>query len=121
MARLLINCGADVDEADPRTSSSPLHLVADIDDSADVQYAIRILLDANAHTDYVDNYGYLPGENMRSAPSVQVLQANRKLSLKCRCAYLINANKLSYVNSLPTSLINFVQRHGPRERPSYSW
>ena len=59
MVRLLIDRGADVDEVDLRTGLTPLHLVSFDEGSDSRGLAIRILLDANAHTDYTDQYGRL--------------------------------------------------------------
>ena len=78
--------------------------------------ATRILLDAGAHTDYIDKLGSLPGERSWNFEVQELLRANRKFSLKYRCAHLINAHKVPYVNCLPKSLVTFVKRHGTGQR-----
>ena len=112
MARMLIEYGADVDEVDPTTKSFPLHLICNGRDVDAMQWTARTLLDANAHTDYIDPYENLPGQYTGYIEIEELLRNNQKLSLKCRCAHIINSEKVSYVGHLPKSLITFVKRHG---------
>ena len=108
----MICCGADVDEVEPTSKSRPLHIIAKIYDEKKVIPVIRLLLDANAHIDCINSKGYLPEQIAWRLEIRQVLQANRKLSLKCQCARLINLKTVSYMNYLSSNLIAFVRMHG---------
>ena len=116
MVRLLINYGADVDEVNAMRGSSPLHHVGDSQNAEAIRFVTQLLLDAGAHTDYIDRCESLPGEGCEMGVR-ELIRANQKYSLKCRCAHLINAHKVSYRNHLPESLIAFVGRHGTSYEP----
>lgn len=93
------------------TKSTPLHLIARIYDMDVANTVIRLLLDANAHTDYTDYEGCTPEDCARTLEIKELLRNNRKLSLKCRCANLINLQNVPYENYLSSNLIAFVQMH----------
>ncbi|CAF1131760.1 unnamed protein product [Adineta ricciae] len=82
--RLLINARANVDELEPRTKSTPLHLIASSDDVDAAIATIRILLDANAHLDYVNYQGLRPEDVANNFEIKDYLRVNRQLSLKCQ-------------------------------------
>ncbi|CAF1133640.1 unnamed protein product [Adineta ricciae] len=108
---LLINAGANVDELEPRTKSTPLHLIASSDDVDAAVALIRILLDANAHLDYVNYQGLRPEDVAHNFEIKDYLRVNRQLSLKCQCAHLISKNRIRYKDNLSARLIQFVQMH----------
>lgn len=124
MVRMLIDYGADVDECDPTTKSFPLHLICKGRDTDTIQWVAKILLDANAHSDYIDHQGKLPGK-WGNFEIQELFRTKRKYSLKCRCAHVINSEKVSYADRLPKSLVTFVKRHGtgksPIARPMWEW
>lgn len=109
--RLLIRCKANVDEVVPSTKSTPLHIIAECDDIDIARSVIMLLLEANAHTDFIDKYGRLPEDCAQILEIKMCLRSNRKLSLKCRCAQLINLKNVYYENCLSSNLINFVEMH----------
>ena len=109
--RLLINAGANVDELEPRTKSTPLHLIASSHDVDAAVETIRILLDANAHLDYVDYQGLRPEDVADNFEIRDYLRVNRQLSLKCQCAHLIAKNRICYKDALSARLIQFVHMH----------
>ncbi len=113
----MIRCEANVNEAHPSTKLTPLHLIArsynvSVDNGTSV---IRLLLDAGAHIDCIDNSGYQPKDRASQLEVRELLQANRNLSLKCRCAHLIISTHLCYTNYLSPNLIAFVRMHGSNE------
>ena len=83
IVRLLIRCGANVDEVDSVTKSTPLHLIARCENVDNARSVIRLLLDANAHTDCTDIMGHLPEDVARTLEIKELLHANQKISLKC--------------------------------------
>jgi hypothetical protein len=111
VVQLLIAYGADLDEAGPRTKSTPLHLLSSSEDIDNSRFFINLLLDANAHTDCIDKNGRLPEDCAAELEIKELLRVNRKLSLKCRCAQLIILKNVSYVNCLPSHLIAFIRMH----------
>jgi hypothetical protein len=111
IVRLLIDYGADVNRADRRTKSTPLHLISRCYDVDVTKSVIRLLLDANAHTDCIDRNGRLPEDYTREFEIKEFMRANRKLSLKCQCAYLIILKNVCYMNYLPSNLIAFIRMH----------
>ncbi len=109
--RVLIDSGADVNEVVPNTKSTPLHLIAQCYNTDSARSVIQLLLDANAHIDCIDKNGLKPEDVAWTWNIRMFLQENRKLSLKCQCARLINAQNLSYISYLSPTLINFVRMH----------
>ncbi len=100
-----------MDEAHLGMGSTPLHIISQAYNEDSSKSVIKLLLDANAHTDYTDIYSSLPEDRTYQLEIQELLRVNRKLSLKCRCAQLINSEKLCYENSLSSHLIAFVRRH----------
>jgi hypothetical protein len=105
-----------VDEAHLITRSTPLHIICQTRNVDSSKSVIKLLLDANAHTDYTDICSRLPGDLTYQFEIQDLLRVNRKLSLKCRCAQLINSENVCYENSLSSHLIAFVRMHS---RSSY--
>jgi Fem-1 family protein b len=111
-ARLLIECGANVDTLDSN-KNTPLHILVQNIPRSDVLKTIDLLCDAGAHLDYVNEEGQTA---LNSVPSfhIEISQHLKEkmgvTRLKCLCARLIQ-QQFSYQNILPTSLVNFVQKH----------
>jgi hypothetical protein len=104
-----------VDEVDLFSKSTPLHIISQTYNLNENlrRSVIELLLDANAHTDYINENGHLPEYYAGQAEIKELLRVNRKLSLKCRCAQLINSENVNYENSLSSRLIAFVRMHSP--------
>jgi hypothetical protein len=111
IVRLLIHCGANVDEVNSKTKSTPLHLIVRCQNVDNARSVIGLLLGANAHIDCLDIKGYQPEDLARTLEIKELLHANQKLSLKCLCARLINMNNVCYTTSLSSNLIDFVRMH----------
>ncbi|CAF0768149.1 unnamed protein product [Adineta ricciae] len=109
--RVLIDSGVDVNEIVSSTKSTPLHLIAQCSNIDHARSVIRLLLEANAHLDYVNRNG-LKAEQLACDWEIRdLLRINRKLSLKCQCAHLVNSRNLNYSHYLCPRLIKFVQMH----------
>jgi len=115
MVQLLIQFGANVDEVDPILKATPLHLIARCDDVDHAQPLMRVLLDANAHSDYLDLNGRQPEDLTTNVELKDFLQVNRRLSLKCNCAHPIHSKKIYYGNYLSSNQIAFVKMHTANE------
>ncbi len=103
-----------MNEADLKRKSTPLHLAtqsSNVNNTNNARFFINLLLDANARTDCIDMYGHLPEYYAWKLEIKELLQANRKLLLKCRCAQLIISENVCYKNSLSSHLIDFIQMH----------
>ena len=113
--RLLIQCGADVNEICDYERNRPLHLIAKCSDIAIAKPVIELLLNAGTHPDTIDYRGCTP-KDIAQAPDVKnFLLEHTQLSLKYRCAQMIVSKKMNYQNHLPSSLITFVQLHSNSE------
>ncbi|UJR16588.1 hypothetical protein I4U23_003488 [Adineta vaga] len=117
---LLIHAGADVNGTTTVNKATSLHSVVEYWNHDDAKLIVRILLDANAHLDCIDFRGLRPEELLSDLEIKELLRANRKLSLKCRCAHIIVANNLNYTNYLSLKLIRFVQMHSKETITAYN-
>ncbi|UJR11047.1 hypothetical protein I4U23_015231 [Adineta vaga] len=96
--RVSIDSGVDVNEVILSAKSTLLHLIA--------------RCHTDAHIDCIDRNGSKPEDLALIWEIRMFLQENRKLSLKCQCAHLINTRNLSYRSHLSSALINFIRMHG---------
>ncbi|CAF0928374.1 unnamed protein product [Adineta ricciae] len=93
--RILIDSGVDVNEIVSSTKSAPLHLIAQCSNIDHVRSVIRLLLETNAHLDYVNRNGLQAEQVAYDWEIRDLLRVNRKLSLKCQCAHLVNSRNLN--------------------------
>jgi hypothetical protein len=115
IVRLLIDCGANVNEVDSTTKETPLHIIAGCHDIDHARPVVKLLLDANAHIDCGNIHGCQPEDFARTFEMKEFLHANRKLSLKCLCANLINLKNIRYASCLSSNLIGFVRMHSKKQ------
>ncbi|CAF1113190.1 unnamed protein product [Adineta steineri] len=112
--RLLLICGANVDVLD-LNKNTPLHIVVQNETiSNEIISIINLLYHAGAHLDHVNNKRQTPFELIPLFQNEVIQHLKQTIdirSLKCICAQLIQRESLSYENLLPTSLINFIQKH----------
>ncbi|CAF3506636.1 unnamed protein product [Rotaria sp. Silwood1] len=107
----------DVNARDQNRSDTALHIVSrnfDQNIKENVMKIIEILLNANAHIDYVNYHGKTPFDEVVDTDIRFLLQSKHKLPrLKCLCARLITIHQITYdhVWPKPTALTNFVQLH----------
>ncbi|CAF1257203.1 unnamed protein product [Adineta ricciae] len=109
--RLLIYAGADVNETNLYSKSTPLHLLSTCDNENGAKSAIQLLLDADAHIDCINARGYRPDDNTYNLEIKEFLRSHRTISLKCLCARLIVSNNLPHKHCLSADIIQFVQMH----------
>ena len=109
--RLLIYAGADVNETNLYSKSTPLHLLSTCNNESAAKSAIQLLLDANAHIDCINTRGYRPDDCTYNLELKEFLRSRRTISLKCLCARLIVSNNIPHKHCLSFDFIQFVQMH----------
>ena len=108
-ARLLLNCGADIDASDARRNT-PLHVLVGNSSEPD-EALVNLLCDRGAHLDCVN---VLSGTALEIASSWKIkvlLKARMQISLKCQCARLIQKSEVPFEGRIATSLEKFVEQH----------
>ncbi|PSN51229.1 Protein fem-1 B [Blattella germanica] len=115
-AKLLIQCGADVNAMD-RNRNTPLHIIVSyqkpISDFLTLHSIIMDLTEAGAHMDSVNAQGETPFEAATTGVAEIILRAQTKLSLKCMAAKAVKTYNLTYQGQVPQSLESFIELHGP--------
>ncbi|KAJ9592024.1 hypothetical protein L9F63_001463, partial [Diploptera punctata] len=119
-AKLLIQCGADVNAMD-QNRNTPLHIIVSyqkpISDFLTLHSIIMELTEAGAHMDSVNAQGETPFEAATTGVAEIILRTQTKLSLKCMAAKAVKAYNLTYQGQVPQSLESFIELHGPEIRP----
>ncbi|GAB6032424.1 hypothetical protein CHUAL_011062 [Chamberlinius hualienensis] len=114
-AKLLIQCGADVNALD-MNHNTPLHLIVGyqnpISDFLTLHSIIMALIESGAHMDIVNRKGETPFDSATSGVAEIILRTQSKISLKCIAAKAVKKFNLSYQGSVPQSLENFIELHG---------
>ncbi|CAF0804188.1 unnamed protein product [Rotaria sordida] len=108
-ARLLLQCGADVNAIDV-IRNTPLHIFVSNSNVVD-DTIIQYLCDAGVHLDCVNALRETPIDIATDLNMKQFLRARTKISLKCLCARLIQKNTILFHGKISNSLINFVKKH----------
>ncbi|KAL3285690.1 hypothetical protein HHI36_000221 [Cryptolaemus montrouzieri] len=115
-ARLLIQCGADVNAMDIERNT-PLHVIVNyhkpISDFITLHSIVTDLAEAGAHIDCVNKNGETPLESAATGVAEIILKTRMKLSLKCMAANAIKQHKLTYRGQVPKVLESFIELHGP--------
>nr|XP_003704502.1 PREDICTED: protein fem-1 homolog B-like isoform X1 [Megachile rotundata] len=115
-AKLLIQCGADVNAMD-NERNTPLHIIVSyrkpISNFMTLHSIIMELIEAGAHMDTVNSSGKTPYDAVSKGVVELILRTQTKLSLKCIAAKVIKAYNLSYCGHVPRSLESFIELHGP--------
>jgi Fem-1 family protein b len=109
-ARILLQCGADVN-ANDAMRNTPLHIFVSNNDSICDESILKLLCDAGAHLDYVNALGETAFDLATNSIIKKQLKSQMYLSLKCLCARLIQKNNLPFHGKFSTSLVNFVEKH----------
>ncbi|KAK0096358.1 hypothetical protein PV326_005706 [Microctonus aethiopoides] len=114
-ARLLIQCGADVNAMD-NERNTPLHMIVTyqkpISDFMTLHGIILELINGGAHVDTVNSKGETPYDAATTGVAEIILRAQTKLSLKCMAAKAVKTYGLSYTGNVPRSLESFIELHG---------
>nr|CAD7401983.1 unnamed protein product [Timema cristinae] len=115
-AKLLIQCGADVNAMD-HNRNTPLHIIVSyqkpISDFLTLHSIILELTEAGAHIDTVNMQGETPFEAATTGVAEIILRTQTKLSLKCMAAKAVKTYNLTYEGQVPRSLESFIELHGP--------
>ncbi|GJQ66144.1 putative ankyrin repeat protein [Trypoxylus dichotomus] len=115
-ARLLIQCGADVNAMD-HDRNTPLHMIVNyhkpISDFMTLHSIIMDLTEAGAHVDCVNIRGETPLDSSATGSVAEIiLKTQAKLSLKCIAAMAVKSHKLIYHGHVPEVLESFIELHG---------
>lgn len=120
-AKLLIQCGADVNAMD-RDRNTPLHIIVcyqkPISDFLTLHSIIMELTEAGAHMDTVNTKGKTPFEAATTGVAEIILRTQTKLSLKCIAAKAVQTYNIPYHGHVPQSLESFIDLHGTGEASS---
>lgn len=115
-AKLLIQCGADVNAMD-QNRNTPLHIIVSyqkpISDFLTLHSIIMELTEAGAHMDTVNVHGETPFEAATTGVAEIILRTQTKLSLKCMAAKAVKTYNITYQGQVPRSLESFIELHGP--------
>ncbi|XP_067002835.1 protein fem-1 homolog B isoform X2 [Anabrus simplex] len=115
-AKLLIQCGADVNAMD-QNRNTPLHIIVSylkpISDFLTLHSIIMELTEAGAHMDTVNIDGKTPFQAAATGVAEIILRTQSKISLKCMAAKAVKTYNLTYQGQVPQSLESFIELHGP--------
>jgi len=115
-AKLLIQCGFDVNAIDVRRNT-PLHIIVSypksISDFQTLHSIIMTLIEAGAHMDAANCFDETPFETATTGVAEIILRTQSKLSLKCIAAKAIKKYRLCYKGQVPSHLEAFIELHGP--------
>ncbi|KFM68369.1 Protein fem-1-like protein, partial [Stegodyphus mimosarum] len=118
-ARMLIQCGADVNAVD-KSGNTPLHIIVayqkPITDFMTLHLIITKLLDAGAHIDRVNNEGQSPFDAVLTGVAEIILKSQYQLSLKCIAAKAVKKYNVPYKGIVPVSLASFTDMHGSNKK-----
>ena len=108
-ARILLQCGADVN-AKSTKRLTPLHVFVSESTHSD-ETILRLLCDAGAHLDYVNESGRTPLDITRNTHVKLFLQTKMTINLKCICARQVQRANIPFHGKISNSLATFVERH----------
>lgn len=109
--RLLINCGADVNQICFRGYDRPLHLIAQCSDITIAKPVVELLLAAGAYPYAINVCHSIPYYSGRLPVVKELLRPSPIRSLKSQCAKILSLKTINYENYLPLPLVAFINFH----------
>ena len=107
VARLLIECGADVSSLDHKRNT-PLHTAAKIQNYH--TGLVELLLSHGGHIDQINGDGERPAAMLLKLPSCAI-HPLQHISLQCLAASVIKTQSIPYRGEVPVSLEPFIEKH----------
>lgn len=108
VARLLLDCGADVSALDQR-GNAPLHTATKAPNYQ--APLVELLLSRGGHIDQVNAAGERPTGMLLKLPGGSSIQPLQHVSLQCLAASVVKAHRLPYKGECPVSLESFIELH----------
>lgn len=113
-AKLLVECGADVNAVDMK-GNTPLHNIVKytkpISDFLTLHSVIMLLIDNGCHMDVCNKDQETPLDVSATGVAEIILRTQGKISLKCIAARAVKKQGLVYQGNIPASLEDFVALH----------
>ncbi len=113
-AKLLIQCGSDVNATD-ENRNTPLHIIVayqkPISDFLTLHAITTNLIESGAHIDSVNSKDETPLNSATTGVAEILLKTQMKLSLKCMSAKAVKKYGISYEKQVPHSLVEFIDIH----------
>ena len=113
IVKLLLQEGAPVNAMDSYLFT-PSHYLANMSYVDGAQGVADKLIEHGAHLDYRSMTGDSPVDEIDYAEITVNKLANQ--TLQCLAAHAINVHNIPYKDSVPKSLLSFIERHDPDER-----
>ena len=114
-AKLLIQCGSDVNAVDEHLNS-PLHLIVayqkPISDFLTLHSITTSLIESGAHMDAVNDKNETPLQSATTGVAEILVKTQTKISLKCLSAKAIKKYKISYGGLFAAPIVHFIDIHG---------
>ncbi|CAG2111662.1 unnamed protein product, partial [Medioppia subpectinata] len=114
-AKILIQCGADVNALDERRNT-PLHLIVayqkPISDFLTLHAITTSLVESGAHMDAVNNRNETAMESATTGVAEILLKTQTKISLRCLSAKAIKSYGIQYNHLFPQPIVHFIDIHG---------
>ena len=118
LCRLFINCGARVNARDEK-KNTPLHVISscadmicDRDGGQEIlQKIMTCLIENGAHIDARNEDGKTAMDAADSFEAKAILKAQNRINLACLAARVVKVYELSYKNTVPSCLHEFIELH----------
>lgn len=114
ICKLLIDCGADVNQQD-KLGNTPLHVIVQysnpISDFENLHQSMMALINAGSHLDVCNKDSKTAIDVSTTGVADVIIKTNRSLSLKCLASKCIKKHKIDFRGLIPIALEDFVELH----------